>query len=62
MQTRLAEQFSLGFTDPLYNAVCLNATNGRARYQASADPSQCAAIADAHRQPRISGLAGSPTI
>ena len=49
MQTRLAEQFNLGFTDPLYNAVCLNATN-LGRLPGFSDPSQCGA-SGAHANP-----------
>ena len=44
MQTKLGEQFSLGVTDPNYNAVCLNASGDPLALPTVTDPNHCAAL------------------
>ena len=55
-QTRLTEQFSLGITDPLYNAVCLTQPASIPVIGFTAT-SQCAAAAYAANPDFLSGLA-----
>jgi hypothetical protein len=42
MQTKLREQFSLGVTDPGFNAVCLNTQGAPQDLPALTDPNRCA--------------------
>jgi hypothetical protein len=43
MQTRLREDFGLGITDPLFNAVCVDAAGNPQALPGITDPSLCAA-------------------
>ena len=43
MQTRLREDFSFGITDPLYNAVCVDASGGPQALPTVTNPGACAA-------------------
>lgn len=43
-QTRLAENFSLGVTNPFFNPVCLDGAGNPAALPAITNPAQCAAV------------------
>jgi len=44
MQTRLAESFGLGITDPTFNAVCVGANGDPAGLPNITDPNRCAGV------------------
>jgi hypothetical protein len=44
MQTRLKEDFSLGITDPLFNAVCVNQNGDPLELPTVTNPSRCAPL------------------
>jgi hypothetical protein len=48
-QTRLAENFSLGITDPAFNPVCLDALGNPLPLPGITDPSQCSAANSTYR-------------
>ena len=43
-QTRLHEQFQFGVTDPVFNAVCLDANGNALTSTAVSDPAQCSSL------------------
>jgi len=44
MQTRLAEHFGLGITDPTFNAICVDATGTPDPKSTPTDPAQCSSV------------------
>jgi hypothetical protein len=56
MQTRLKEDFTLGITDPGFNAVCLDASGGAAALPGVTDPAWCGAAGYTANPDLVTGL------